>query len=268
MESDLPSRQQKSGSLFTTGQLAMTKAPALFGSVPYLNARPLHWTIQEPVTFLEPNVLAGELSAGRIHVGLIPIYSILENAANYHVVDGYAIGSLNIVYSVILTHLLPVVRLKTISLDPASRTSNHLVRVLLEKYYRIRPQYVSPDEPAEGQVMIGDPAIVYRQSHPDERVLDLAQSWRAHTGLPFVFAAWAIRKDTPDAKGIARRLRIAASAGLADRNSIARNPFEYRYLTENLYYYLGDPQKRAISAFAGDLTELGLLANRPELSYI
>jgi predicted solute-binding protein len=263
-----PTEPQKSSSLFTSGQLASIKPQTQLGSVPYLNARPLHWTIREPITFLEPNILAGELAAGRIHAGLVPIYSILEKADLYHVVDGYAIGSLNIVYSVVLSHVVPVVRIKSVSLDPASRTSNHLVRILLEKYYRIQPQYVSPDEIADGQVMIGDPAIAYRQSHPDERFLDLAQSWHSHTGLPFVFAAWAVRRDAPDAKGIAKRLREAAVAGLADRHAIAKSPFEYRYLTDNLYYHMGSPQKRAISSFAADLVDLGLLAHRPEISYI
>jgi predicted solute-binding protein len=255
-------------SLFTTSQMALTKVSPRLGSVPYLNARPLHWTLKEPVTFLEPNKLSVELAEGRLDAGLVPIYAVLENASAYQVADGYAIGSLNIVYSVVMCHVIPVVRIKTVALDPASRTSNHLVRVLLEKYYRIKPTYVSPDEPADAQVMIGDPAITYRQAHPDERFLDLAQSWHSHTGLPFVFAAWAIRRDAPDPKAIARELRAAASTGLTDRASMAKTRFEHRYLYEHLYYHLGIPQKRAIDQFATDLVELGLLAQKPEISYI
>jgi predicted solute-binding protein len=255
-------------SLFTKTQFALTKVQTRLGSVPYLNARPLHWTIHEPVMFLEPNVLSAELAEGRLHAGLVPIFSILENPNAYHIADGYAIGSLNIVYSVVLTHNIPVVRLKTVALDPASRTSNHLVQVLLQKYFRIAPRYVSADEPADAQVIIGDPAIAYRQSHPDERFLDLSQAWHSHTGLPFVFAAWAIRRDAPDPKGIARELRAAASTGLVERASMAHTKFEHRYLYEYLYYHLGAPQKRAIDRFAADLHELGLLATRPELSYI
>jgi len=254
--------------LFTKTQMAAIKVPPRLGSVPYLNARPLHWTIPEPVTFLDPNVLSQELVEGHLHAGLVPIYTILNHADLFHVADGYAIGSLNIVYSVVLTHSIPVVRLKTVALDPASRTSNHLVQVLLQKYYRIAPQYVSADTPADAQVMIGDPAITYRQSHPDERFLDLSQSWHTYTGLPFVFAAWAIRRDAPDPKGIARELRAAGSSGLFERSTMARTKFEHRYLYEYLYYHLGAPQKRAIDRFAADLTEIGLLATRPELSYI
>jgi chorismate dehydratase len=259
---------QPSRSLFTTTQLSMTKVSRVLGSVPYLNARPLHWTIREPITFLEPSQLVVELAEGRLQAGLVPLFEVLESAHLYHVVNGVAIGSLNSVYSVVLVHNLPVVRLKTVALDPASKTSNQLIRVLLEKYYRIKPQYVSPDEAADGQMIIGDPAIAYRQAHPDERYLDLAQSWHAHTGLPFVFAVWAIRRDAPGAEGLAKTLRAAAQAGLAARSEIARNKFESRYLTEHLYYYLGNPQKKAISTFGADLVEIGALAKNPELSYI
>ena len=259
---------QPNPSLFTKTQMTATRIPPRLGSVPYLNARPLHWTIREPVTFLEPNVLSAELAEGRLHAGLVPLFEILEHADRYHIADGYAIGSLNIVYSVVLNHMIPVVRLKTVALDPASRTSNHLVQVLLQKYYRISPRYVSADEAADAQVIIGDPAIAYRQSHPDERFLDLAQSWHSHTGLPFVFAAWAIRRDAPDPKGIAKELRAAAASGVTDRASMAKTKFEHRYLYEHLYYHLGAPQKKAIDRFAADLVEIGLLHARPELSYI
>lgn len=240
----------------------------LLGSVPYLNARPLHWAIREPVAFMEPSRLVVELAEGRLQAALVPIVEVLENAHAYHIVNGVAIGSLNSVYSVVLVHGLPVVRIKTVALDPASKTSNHLLRVLLQKYYRLNPVYVSPDEPAEGHLIIGDPAIAYRQSHPDERYLDLSQSWHSHTGLPFVFAVWAVRKDAANPDGTARNLRAAARAGLAARDEIARNPFEYRYLTEHLYYHLGDPQKKAIAKFAADLVEIGQLQSYPELSYI
>lgn len=252
-----------------TFQTPPAAAPAcVLGSVPYLNARPLHWSILEPVCFLEPSQLVVELAAGRLQAGLIPIVEVLENAVAYHIVNGVAIGSLSSVYSVILTHTVPVVRMKTVTLDPASKTSNQLLRVLLQKYYRLNPGYVSPDEAADGQLIIGDPAIAYRRTHPDERCLDLAQAWHSFTGLPFVFAVWAVRRDAPDAEGLAKKLRAAAKIGLAARDQIARSHFEYHYLTEHLYYQLGAPQKKAVTAFAADLVEIGQLAKNPELSYL
>ncbi len=242
--------------------------PHRLGSVPYLNASPLTYAIAEPVVLLEPSKLAVELAQGHLHAALVPLAEVLENAASYHIVDGLAIGSLNSVYSVILVHTLPVIRMETVALDPASKTSNQLIRVLLQKYYRRRPNYVSQDEPADGQLIIGDPAILYRRTHPDERYLDLAQSWHSHTGLPFVFAVWAVRKDAPDVVALAKNLRAAAKIGLQARDEIARTHFEYRYLTEHLYYHLGAPQKKAIATFAADLVEIGQLSVIPELSYL
>jgi len=242
--------------------------PHHLGSVPYLNARPLTYAIAEPIVLMEPSRLAKELAANLLHAALVPIVEVLENAEAYHIVNGIGIGALNSVYSVVLVHTMAVVRLRTIALDTASKTSNQLIRVLLQKYYRLNPTYVSPDEPADGQLMIGDLAIAYRHSHPDERYLDLGQSWHSHTGLPFVFAVWAVRKDAPNPEALARNLRAAAKIGLAARDQIARNHFEYRYLTEHLYYHLNAPQQKAIAAFASDLVEIGHLANKPELSYI
>jgi predicted solute-binding protein len=242
--------------------------PHHLGSVPYLNARPLTYAIAEPIVLMEPSRLAKELSANLLQAALVPLVEVLENSDAYHIADGFAIGALNSVYSVILAHTMAVVRLQTVALDSASKTSNQLIQVLLQKYYRIKPRYVSSSEPADGQLMIGDPAIAYRRTHPDERYLDLAQSWHSHTGLPFVFAVWAVRKDAPDPGGLAQNLRKAAKVGLAARDLIAKNHFEYRYLTEHLYYQLNAPQKKAIAAFAADLVEIGHLAKAPELSYI
>jgi len=242
--------------------------PHHLGSVPYLNGRPLTYAIAEPVVLLEPSKLVIELAENRLHAALVPIVEVLEKSDAYFIVDGIAIGALNSVYSVVMVHTVPVVRVQTVALDSASKTSNQLIRVLLQKHYRLKPRYVSPDEPADGQLIIGDPAIAYRQSHPDERYLDLAQSWHAHTGLPFVFAVWAVRKDAPNVGLLAKNLRTAAKLGLNAREDIARNHFEYRYLTEHLYYQLNDPQKKAISAFAADLVEIGHLPRMPELTYI
>jgi len=242
--------------------------PHHLGSVPYLNARPLTYAIAEPIVLMEPKRLAAELHENLLHAALVPLVEVLENADAYHIVDGIAIGALNSVYSVILAHTMAIVRMKTIALDPASKTSNQLIKVLLQKYYRIQPQYVSASEPSDGQLIIGDPAIAYRKTHPDERFLDLAQSWHSHTGLPFVFAVWAVRKDAPNVAGLAKNLRAAAKVGLAARDQIAKNHFEFRYLTEYLHYQLNEPQKKAISLFSADLVEIGHLANKPELSYI
>ncbi len=239
------------------------------GSVPYLNAKPLTRFIASKISRVEPTHLAADLRAGKLDVALVPVMEVLESPADtYRIVDKIAIGAQREVFSVYLNYSVPLAKIKTVALDPASKTSVELARLVLEKFHRLKPRYVSTDEPADAQLLIGDPAITHRQAHPEQNYLDLATAWREQTGLPFVFAVWAVRLPYWKARSVAGQLRAAGKLGLAWRASIARNPFERKYLMEHICYDLGAPQKKAISLFGEMLTQTKRLATEPKLSYI
>jgi chorismate dehydratase len=239
------------------------------GSVPYLNAKPLTRGLLTPVAKLDPNQLAAELRSGKLDVALVPLMEVLEAPeGTYRVVNHVAIGSERSVYSVYLNYSVPLAKIQTVALDPASKTSVELARLVLEKFHHLKPRYVSTDEPADAQLLIGDPAILHRQANPEQNYLDLATAWREYTGLPFVFAVWAVRLPFWRALQVAFQLRAAKRIGLAQVEQIARNPFERKYLTEHLSYDLGSRQKKAITLFGEMLTQSNRLATEPKLSYI
>jgi len=252
--------------------LSSIKIPSVIrvGSVPYLNAKPLTRFIASDVAKLDPNQLAAVLRAGNLDVALVPLMEVLESPANtYRVVDKLAIGAERSVFSVYLNYSVPLAKIKTVALDPASKTSVELARLVLEKFHHLKPRYVSTDEPADAQLLIGDPAILHRQANPEQNYLDLATAWREHTGLPFVFAVWAIRLPSFwRALAVAFQLRSAKRIGLSQRDAIARTPFERQYLTEHLCYDLGARQKKALALFAEMLTQTGRLATNPKLTYL
>jgi len=218
---------------------------------------------------LKPSDLAAELRARHLDVGLVPIMEVLDApAGTYRVANGIGIGSEKEVYSVYLHHTVPVTEIKTVMLDPASRTSVELARLVLEKFYKLTPRYVAAGEAADAQLLIGDPAIQYRQAHPEESYLDLATAWREFTGLPFVFAVWAIRLPLWKAIPVAFQLRAAKKLGLASRDIIAQTPFETKYVTEHLCYDLGPQQKKAITLFGEMLAQNGQIATAPRLTYL
>jgi predicted solute-binding protein len=71
------------------------------------------------------------------------------------------------------------------------------------------PQLVDPDERPNGELLIGDAALIRMRDKQDGRILtdvahcdgthviDLASEWYAFHHLPFVFARWVVRKDAP-----------------------------------------------------------------------
>ena len=87
-------------------------------------------------------------------------------------------------------------------LDPESRSSNNLGRVLLKNFWKTKPQLVinAPDyaesrDPYTAFVQIGDRTFGKKQYF--KYIYDLAEEWKKMTALPFVFAAWISNKPIP-----------------------------------------------------------------------
>ncbi|MDE1169980.1 MAG: menaquinone biosynthesis protein [Verrucomicrobium sp.] len=246
----------------------MTPLPRL-GSVPYRNVAPLIHGLEPEPRGLVPARLADALRAGEFDAALVPVAELLQRAEDYAVVDGAAVAARGAVYSVIL---IPegkkaLGEISRVALDPSSRTSVLLARVLLEIGHGRKVDYVLPDAPADARLLIGDPAIAFRAAHPETPVLDLGELWHAWTGLPFVFAAWVVRRGaaTPE---LGRFLRETKEKGLAARDAIARDAFEREYFTRYIRYDLGAEEKAGLLRFAEYLKELGVLSRVPEIHWI
>jgi len=230
------------------------------GCVPYLNARPLLHGIRAELEV--PSLLADDFAGGRYDAALIPIYESLRLPGT-RIVDGFGICSLGPVYSVIVAHRQPLGDIKEIVLDPASRTSVNLLRVLLAKRHFLAPKLVENSaDPDAARLIIGDAAMEFqRAADAFWNICDLGREWTEWTGLPFVFAAWTLAENAPpETAGI---LRAAAQSGLAARPEIAAlepDPAAaLDYLTRSILYIIGEPEKLAIRTFRCLLIECGLL---------
>jgi chorismate dehydratase len=249
------------------------------GSIPYLNVRPLTYGIEDRVSLCEPSQLADALYHGQYDVGIVPIAEVLLHD-RYDVIDGIAIASRGPVRSVFLAHREPVEKLKRVAVDPASRTSAWLVRVILKYGYGVEPQFY-PRPPGgklsehEAMMLIGDQAIWYATRNPDTcaGILDLGEAWAELTGLPFVFAVWAAQRGI-DAKPLAKLLRDARAKGLAHIEEIVRDTnvatpeFRREYFARHVWYDLGDEEKKGIRRFQQYLKEMGLVSGGHDLRYV
>jgi len=247
------------------------------GSVPYLNVRPLIYGIEEQVTQLEPARLADGMYRRQFEVGMVPVAEVLWHD-QYDVVDGIAIAARGEVRSVFLTHRVPVAQVRRVAITPASRTSVWLLRVLLKVQYGIAPEFY-PQPPGatladhEAILLIGDEAIRYGTRAGALPVWDLGAAWVAATGLPFVFAVWAVQRGL-DVTKLAPMLRRAKADGLAHIEDIVRNSteatpeFRREYLTRYVCYELGAQEKAGIRRFQELCGELQLVDRAGELRYV
>ncbi|ALJ56617.1 Chorismate dehydratase [Candidatus Xiphinematobacter sp. Idaho Grape] len=232
------------------------------GAVPYLNALPLRAFISKSLELEVPSRLVRLYESGLLDAALLPTCKILQQSHPL-IVDGVCVSSYGKVFSVFLAHRRPLKELRNVSLDPSSCTSNALFRCLCAEFLGLTPEFSmqSLDYSNEGRILIGDPAIDFRMSEPAGwHFLDLGETWTFHTGLPFVYAAWSLRrKSVPRIAEFLRSVKRAGVKALAELAARGGKPaFSLAYLNTYIRYDLGELEKQSLARFAGLLYKHGL----------
>ncbi|HZQ47050.1 MAG TPA: menaquinone biosynthesis protein [Verrucomicrobiae bacterium] len=259
-------REQRAVDLQREGFLEKSLAPFRVGSVRFLNAAPLVRGIEDEITLATPAGLAEKLRRDELDAGLVSITEVLFND-RYDVLDGMAIASLGEVQSVFLAHRRPPEAAAEIFCDTASLTSVNLLRVLLAErglkpVFKPLPDYASAPQ-QDHVLLIGDAALDFLRAPHDHEIMDLGAAWLELTGLPFVYAVWALRRGVENAQ-LRRQLREARDFGLDTLDSIIRDRTEYDYdfrkdyLGWHIHYHLGTDEKRGLSRFIELLRKHGL----------
>ena len=240
----------------TEFDLERSLAPFRVGSVDSLNAVPLTRGLEAEVKYAWPSQLAEMLRRDELDAALVSIVEVLFTD-RYDVLDGIAIASLGEVRSVLLAHRVPLEQVREVHCDPASLTSIELLKVLLAERglkaeFKSLPSYEAAPS-LDAVLLIGDRALDFSfAGHPHE-TLDLGAAWSELTGLPFVYAVWALRR-IPNAP-LRRTLREARDFGLDTLDHIINSRTEYTrefrrdYLGWHIHYHLGTDEKRGIAKF-------------------
>jgi len=250
---------------------------ARVGAVQYLNTRPLVHGLPGPgigLSYDLPSRLADHLAAGRLDVALIPSIEFFRGDA-YRLVSDACIGCRGPVMSVKLLFRTRPDRVEHLAVDEGSRTSVALARILLAERCGVAPHVdVLPiradvsETSADAVLLIGDRALGTPRG-AFQLVWDLGDEWCRWTGLPFVFAVWAARRDVPSEtlRRVEPVLTAARDAGRANLAAIAAAeapahgltvPQCLGYLRDNLHYDLGLRERAALALFHDRAAALSL----------
>ncbi len=157
-------------------------------------------------------------------------------------------------------------------MDEGSRTSAALVQVLLRKRYGVVAEVCplpldrsAEDVDADAVLLIGDRAM--HACLPGFRfAFDLGQEWHDWTGLPFVYAVWAVREGVElgsvlDAFHEAKRRGIENAGAIAAAEAPALRldaGFCRRYLANIIRFDLGPRELAGLHHYYMLASELGL----------
>jgi chorismate dehydratase len=252
------------------------------GHIQFLNCLPLYWGLARTGTLLDfeltkdtPEKLSERLVAGDLDIGPVTLVEYLRNAGDLVAFPDIAVGCDGPVMSCVIVSQVPLEQLDgaRVALGSTSRTSVRLAQLLLAERYGVRPDYYTcpPDlalmmREADAAVLIGDAAL-RANLHDGPKygldVHDLGSLWKEWTGLPFVFAVWAARKEylerEPD---LTRRVHTAfldsRNLSLEEVGKVAEQAARWeafdaevleRYFT-TLDFRFGGPQMEAVAEFA------------------
>jgi chorismate dehydratase len=183
------------------------------GHIQFLNCLPIYWGLMRSGALLgvelskdTPDRLGEALVAGDLDIGPISLVEYLRHTEELLLLPDLAVGSDGPVHSVnlISTRALSELDGRRVALGSTSRTGVLLARMLLQTRIGVHPEYIRcpPDLSqmllaADAAVLIGDAALRARTDAPARglTVTDLGAAWREWTGLPMVFAVWAVRRE-------------------------------------------------------------------------
>jgi chorismate dehydratase len=233
------------------------------GRIPWINCYPVYGAIDRGLVKMPAEIISGTaselndlLAAGELQVSAVSAVEYARNPATYHLLPDLAITCDGPVHSVALFSRRPIQELDgcTVLLSASSRTSILLLELLCRDRWGIRPRFATARAeahdldtltalPHEAVLVIGDAALHLsaRSMYPVK--VDLGLEWKAWTGLPFVFAVWAARRDSSAAAvtAVHQRLLESRTWGLGHLDELAADAARNTGVPETVCReYLGD----------------------------
>jgi chorismate dehydratase len=250
--------------------------------VDYVNAWPLTWGFlrgavenTDRVTDV-PSACADRLARGEVDAGLVPSIEAAR-IPGVRIVRGIGIASKQRVRSVILASRRPLNEARTVALDLSSRSSAAMARVLFKDLLGTAPEFhtAAPDLTEmlahhDAALLLGDPAL--EADLAGLHVLDLAAGWRELTGLPFVFAVWAVRPAiAPEpflwSREYAKTHLAEIVASASQRTGLTQETL-HEYLDGNLHHDLEAEDEKGLAEFYRRAHAHGLLPSPDAPPYV
>ncbi len=266
----------------------MTHQTIKIGKIDYTNTWPITFYFPQFVHDLDiewmartPTEINRAIAQRDIDIATISSFAYGQLFEDVMLIPQLSVSAYGQVSSVLLFHEKPLHEIKNghIALPPTSATSVHLLKIILEKFYRGKPKYTSipgslghmmADQ--DGALLIGDDAIREKLNNKKYHITDLATEWTRWTGMWISFAVWVIRRSfATHFPAIAEQIvqayyqakRMATSRPMPliheAQSTIGGTVQFWEHYFQQLCYDLGTVQRNGLQLFFQYAYELGFL---------
>lgn len=276
--------------------LNSAEMPVRVGRIEYLNVAPVYYGFDKGfetggIQFIDgtPAQLNRCMAEDSVDISPVSAFAYAKHQKDWCLLPDLSISCFGPVMSVLLVSRFPFEQLsgRHILMTDASASGAALLKLLFARN-GIIPDFETGKIdgasqsgcPADGFLVIGNAAL--KNGWPGEfrYIYDLGAVWRRMTGLPFVFAVWAVRRQFAETHpavvaDIAGRFLRSREMGMRGVPEICRQyagvmGMDFDVLNcyfERLRYDL-DPFKRlGIQSFFNHLLDQGILDRKVRLSF-
>jgi len=246
-----------------------------------LNSKPLiEGLADDPRVVLRfdvPSALPDLLRENEVDAALIPAIDLARSAGRWRRISDACIGSDGRTLTVRVFSKVAPEHMEVLHADPDSHTSVALAQIIWANVYqrslRIEPLMAATQlRECESVLLIGDKVVTTPMPWFDHHV-DLGDAWKKWTGLPFVFAVWAINQPGAQATGheladLACILSEARDRGVARAAEIAVETgpahgwpadLAVEYMTHALTYKITPPAEAGMNLYFEMLNQGGIV---------
>lgn len=261
------------------------------GRIDFLNMYPMHWALGiEPTASGFPTDVNRAIIAGDIDVACMSSIEYARHADDLVLLPSMCISAEGAVGSIFAISNVPFEDVTDVWVTPQTATSVVLYQ-LLTRLRGFRPEIhllegppadVLADGDKRAVLLIGDDALAARGSAALARHVftDLGERWLSETGLPMVYAVWAVRRDAveraPEAAAALDRLLVEGVAHFGRTedavDQAARHfsidPHSARAYFDKLRYAFGRDERKGLLRYLRMANEQGFLGSVPQPVYV
>jgi chorismate dehydratase len=269
--------------------------PVALGRIDYMNVAPVYYGLDNGLAMQginqginqriqlisgPPSTLNQMMIDGRLDISPVSSAAYARNAHEWLILPDLAIACRKRVLSVLLLSRCSLAALtgKRILITDESSSARDLCRLIFS-LKGIRPEFVvgkvtNPlqlPKDIDAALVIGDLALSQQWGQTFPNIHDLGTLWWHMTGLPFVFAVWAVRKEFarkyPDrVANVLALLKASRRLGNENMKHIAEKACAKlkidistaRLYYESLVYTLADHEKEGLELFYNGLYQVGI----------
>jgi chorismate dehydratase len=274
--------------------------PIALGRIDYMNVAPIYYGIDngldtqgisQEIKLISgpPSTLNQMMIAGSLDISPVSSAAYARNAHEWLILPDISIACHQRVLSVLLVSRYDLASLtgRRIQITDESASARELCKLIFS-LRGLKPEFVvgkvkSPSQllkDIDAALVIGDSALSQQWGQVFPHVFDLGTQWWQMTGLPFVFAIWAVRKEfarkyPQRVEAVLSLLKTSRRLGNENMNFIIEKACTRlridvsiaKLYYQSLVYDLADREKEGLELFYKRLYQAGITENEAPLFF-